>query len=74
AVIAFSPLNAKDEPFLLAAAAKAGIGPERVVFLPAGRGDEARRARNAVLDAVLDTFPYSGGDTTLAALDGGVPV
>ena len=74
AVLAFSPLNPKDEPFLLAAAAKAGIGPGRVVFLPVGKGDEMRRARNAVLDAVLDTFPYSGGDTTLAALDGGVPV
>ncbi|MCM2328486.1 MAG: tetratricopeptide repeat protein [Lysobacter sp.] len=74
AVLAFSPLNPRDEKYLLAAAAKAGVGPERVVFLPAGKDDETRRARNAVLDAVLDTFPYSGGDTTLAALDGGVPV
>lgn len=74
AVLAFSPINPLDEGLLLAAAARAGIGPERVVFLPAGRDDAARRARNAVLDAVLDTFPYSGGDTTLAALDGGVPV
>jgi protein O-GlcNAc transferase len=74
AVLAFSPTNPRDEPFLLAAAARAGVGRERVVFIPAGQDSAARRARYAVVDAVLDTFPYSGGDTTLAALDSGVPV
>ncbi|HEX9302335.1 MAG TPA: hypothetical protein VF959_08305, partial [Casimicrobiaceae bacterium] len=31
-------------------------------------------ARYALVDLVLDTLPYSGGDTTLAALDAGIPV
>ncbi len=74
AAIAFSPVNSRDEPFLLAAAERAGISRDRVRFLPAARDDAQRRSRYAALDAVLDTFPYSGGDTTIAALDGDVPV
>jgi predicted O-linked N-acetylglucosamine transferase (SPINDLY family) len=74
AVLAFSPINPRDEALLVAAARKAGIGRERVVFLPAGNDDATRRARYAAVDAVLDTFPYCGGDTTMAALDALVPV
>ncbi len=74
AAIAFSPVNSRDEPSLLAAAERAGISRDRVRFLPAARDDAQRRSRYAALDAVLDTFPYSGGDTTIAALDGDVPV
>jgi predicted O-linked N-acetylglucosamine transferase (SPINDLY family) len=36
--------------------------------------DATDRARYDLIDAVLDTLPYSGGDTTAAALDMGVPV
>lgn len=74
AVLAFSPIHPRDEGFLRRAAAAAGVAGDRVVILPAGLDDPSRRARYAVVDAVLDTFPYCGGDTTLAALDAGVPV
>lgn len=74
AVVAFSPVNPHDEPFLRAVAGRMGLSDERVAILPAPKEDGQRRARYAVLDAVLDTFPYSGGDTTIAALDSGVPV
>jgi predicted O-linked N-acetylglucosamine transferase (SPINDLY family) len=74
AVLAYSPLDGRDEPPLADAATGAGISRDRVVFLPAGRNDDERRARYSVVDVVLDTFPYSGGDTTLAAIEAGVPV
>jgi protein O-GlcNAc transferase len=74
AVVAFSPLAARDEPILVRAMQQAGLARSRIVFLPTSKNDGERRARYRVLDAVLDTFPYSGGDTTLAALDAGVPV
>jgi predicted O-linked N-acetylglucosamine transferase (SPINDLY family) len=74
AVIAFSPINPNDSPLLLHAVESVGLTRDRVIFLPTSKDDGERRARYRVLDAVLDTFPYSGGDTTLAALDGEVPV
>jgi protein O-GlcNAc transferase len=74
AVLAFSPVNANDEPGIRRAIRAAGMDDARVRFIAAGATDGAQRARYQLVDAVLDTFPYTGGDTTLAALDCNVPV
>lgn len=74
AILAFSPLMETEKACYLRHVAAAGIDQARVVFIPASRDDAANRARYTLLDMALDTFPYSGGDTTLAALDMGVPV
>ncbi len=74
AVLAFSPFKGAEHASYLRQVAAAGIDPARVVFIPAVKDEQLARARYLVLDMALDTFPYSGGDTTLAALDAGVPV
>lgn len=74
AVLAFSPLNDSYKPTIFRVAGAAGIAEERIRFIPWDASESAQRARYAAVDAVLDTFPYAGGDTTLAALDCNVPV
>ncbi|RFC32573.1 MAG: putative O-linked N-acetylglucosamine transferase, SPINDLY family [Candidatus Nitrotoga sp. SPKER] len=74
AVLAFSPLKENEKASYLRQIAATGIDPVRVRFIPAAKDEQFNRARYALLDMALDTFPYSGGDTTLAALDMGVPV
>jgi predicted O-linked N-acetylglucosamine transferase (SPINDLY family) len=73
-MLVFSPFSQGDRPVIAAILAKAGIGEDRIAFLPPGKDDAERRARYRLVDVVLDTFPYAGGDTTVAALDSGVPV
>lgn len=76
AVLAFSPFDDEDRLLIRQIATKAGIKPSQVMFIDvASSSDETvLRDRYLAVDAVLDTFPYAGGDTTLAALDRDVPV
>jgi predicted O-linked N-acetylglucosamine transferase (SPINDLY family) len=73
-VLAFSPQHERERAVYLRRLASFGIAAERIVFLPFALDDAADRARYRLIDAVLDTLPYTGGDTTAAALDRGVPV
>jgi protein O-GlcNAc transferase len=74
ALLAFSPLQDAERPIYLRQLTGYGIPAGRIVFIPPGRDDAAGRARYRLVDAVLDTLPYTGGDTTAAALDMGIPV
>lgn len=61
------------EERLRAAAAQAGIAPERLYFAP-GLPKDRHIARQAQADLVLDTWPYNGHTTVSDALWAGVPV
>ncbi|CAN5316891.1 hypothetical protein BH11PSE11_BH11PSE11_37980 [soil metagenome] len=74
AVLAFSPFQDIEQASYLRQVAAAGIDPARVKFIPASKDEQFNRARYALLDIALDTFPYSGGDTSMAALDMAVPL
>ncbi len=73
-VLAFSPHHEAARPLFLRRLASFGIDRSRVVFVPWTMDDAIDRARYRLIDVVLDTLPYTGGDTTAAALDMGVPV
>lgn len=73
-VLLFSPFARAERTGLLAACRAAGIDAARVEFLDLPSGDPRLFRRYELAHAVMDTFPYGGGDTTLAALSMGVPV
>ncbi len=73
-LLAFSPGNVSEQSLYRRRTAGFGIDPERVIFIPRAPDEAGDRARYRLVDIVLDTMPYAGGDTTAAALDMGVPV
>ncbi len=74
AVLAFSPANPAHRSSYLRLARAAGIGEERVMFIPQGRNDAENQARYEVVDFVLDTMPFGGVNGTMEALAMQVPV
>lgn len=74
AVLAFSPHYRWAREATVNCMARAGIASERVIFIASGDERDFGRWRYRLIDIVLDTFPYTGGDTTVAALDMGIPV
>lgn len=74
AVLAFSPHYRWARDATIKCMARAGIPSEKVLFIPSGDERDFGRWRYRLVDIALDTFPYTGGDTTVAALDMGVPV
>jgi predicted O-linked N-acetylglucosamine transferase (SPINDLY family) len=74
-LLAFSPLRDEERMVIERRVTGFGIAAERLVWIPFRRDDDAfNRARYAMVDVALDTMPYTGGDTTAAALDAGVPL
>jgi protein O-GlcNAc transferase len=73
-VLAFSPTRAAQQALYRRRLESFGIAAERIVFVPWAQDDAIDRARYRLIDVVLDTLPYTGGDTTAVALDMGVPV
>jgi len=74
AKLAFSPVDPKLRASYERLLAAAGIGHDRCLFVPQGRGDAEKQARYALIDFALDPMPYGGANGTLEALDMGVPV
>ena len=74
AILAFSPANPAHKSSYLRLARAAGIGEERLVFIPQGRDDAENQARYHVVDFVLDTMPFGGVNGTMEALAMQVPV
>jgi predicted O-linked N-acetylglucosamine transferase (SPINDLY family) len=72
ATLLFSPLRDDDRIALTRRLTRLGVDASRIAFVP--YEPEWRAARHALCDFALDTLPYTGGDTTAAALAAGVPV
>ncbi len=72
--LAISPFVKAELLRSLARLKAAGIPTDRIVVVQPSADDAVNRARYRYVDVLLDTLPYTGGDSTVAALDMGVPV
>jgi predicted O-linked N-acetylglucosamine transferase (SPINDLY family) len=72
--LALSPFTRIELDRSVARLTAAGVPPARIVVIQPSADDAVNRARYRYVDAMLDTLPYTGGDSTVAALDMGVPV
>ena len=74
AKLAFSPFHPALRQLYLRLTAAGGIAPDRLLFIPPGKGEAEAMARYAIVDFVVDTMPYGGVNGVLEPLDAGVPV
>ena len=74
AMLALSPLSPEARDVCARLLGAAGVPLQRVLLLPQGRNDSEGQARFNVIDFALDPLPYGGVNSTLEALDMGVPV
>src|SRR5262249_32279842 len=69
-----SPVNPALRASFERLVAAAGIGSDRILFLPPGRDDAENQARYALIGFVLDPMPYGGADGAPRTLAPGAPV
>jgi predicted O-linked N-acetylglucosamine transferase (SPINDLY family) len=73
-MLMFSPHHEWQRPFYLRRVEYFGIDPRRVVFLSPTFDEAQDRGRYGAVDVMLDTFPYTGGDSAACAMAEGVPL
>lgn len=74
ALFAISPLRADFREVTQKILATAGIGEDRVLYVPPGHDDASNQARYRVVDLVLDPMPFGNVNGTIEPLAMGVPV
>jgi protein O-GlcNAc transferase len=72
--LALSPFTRAELVRCVSRLDAAGVPADRIVVVQPSADDRINRARYRNVDVLLDTLPYCGGDSTVAALDMGVPV